>query len=401
MSTRTSSGCGCGGSGCADANHGVAPMERLRWFTGRFLPAGDLTDEQNYHVGRHRLHNRLFHGTGTVCGLGVHPNDRPDCAHEWIWVDAGIAVDCLGREIVVPARKAVRWEKSAETCDGDEVAVLCVRYSECLIEPVPAIVGDCCDGKTMEASRVREGWEPEVHAVTGDPDDCWTKIARPSREAAAPCRDDCDDPIPSRDGCIEAVCECSECVPIALLRRTVDGHIRVDVDECDKPITIRRVLPPPPAFLTHIVDTSWEHGGVVDIDGLLENQGELRVRFDRRIEPGDDSRVGINAYTFLVEVEDSSRIRQRIESEEACPPRVEDECVAVFTISRTSLRARESGKNPDYKLSGNTVFVTLYTDLIHDCHGLAVDGDFFGSFPTGNGVQGGVFRSWFFLGSGD
>ena len=61
---------------------------RLRWFTGRFITARDLTDEQEYHLDRHRLHNRLLHGWGTVCGLGVHPHDRADCAHEWVWVDA-------------------------------------------------------------------------------------------------------------------------------------------------------------------------------------------------------------------------------------------------------------------------------------------------------------------------
>jgi hypothetical protein len=48
-------------------------------------------------------------------------------------------------------------------------------------------------------------------------------------------------------------------------------------------------------------------------------------------------------------------------------------------------------------LAGDTVFVTLLGDLIHDCHGLPVDADFFGSLPSGDGVRGGVLRSWFFV----
>ena len=50
---------------------------------------------------------------------------------------------------------------------------------------------------------------------------------------------------------------------------------------------------------------------------------------------------------------------------------------------------------------GRQVFVTVNGDLIHDCHGLPVDADFFGTFPTGDGVRGGVMRSWFFVTDGN
>jgi hypothetical protein len=45
------------------------PVERMRWFTGRFMTARDLTDEQRYLVGRRWLLNRVLHGEGVVCGL--------------------------------------------------------------------------------------------------------------------------------------------------------------------------------------------------------------------------------------------------------------------------------------------------------------------------------------------
>src|SRR6186997_2009960 len=105
------------------ARRGAVSTTRLRWFTGRFITARDLTDEQEYHLERHRLHNRLLHGWGTVCGLAVHPHDRADCAHEWVSVDPGIAIDCRGREIVLPCREAVQWQVDPErTSDEDALA---------------------------------------------------------------------------------------------------------------------------------------------------------------------------------------------------------------------------------------------------------------------------------------
>ncbi len=40
--------------------------------------------------------------------------------------------------------------------------------------------------------------------------------------------------------------------------------------------------------------------------------------------------------------------------------------------------------------------VTLRCDFTQDCNGTPVDGSFLGAeLPTGNGVAGGVFESWF------
>ena len=385
---------------CADPAEGVLSNERLRWFTGRFLTARDLTDEQKYHIDRRHLHNRLFHGSGVVCGLGVSVNERSDCDHEWIWVDAGIAIDCLGREIIMPCRQSVHWPVAVPppSADADEVAMLCIRYSECLTEPLPAIVDGCCDKSATQASRIVERWTFEVHVLTDDPDDCWAKLVHTGSGATAPCRDDCDDPTFRGGGCLEPDCECGDCVPIALLRRCGDGRIRIDVDECGSPMRIRRLLPPPPAYLTHIVSTSWDHGAEISIEDLIDSGGELRVCFDRTIDPGDETRTGVNTFTFVVEIEDSTGNRERLRADPMMPPRVDNGCEAIFTIDREELR-ESSRRGSVPKLVGDVVYVTVYGDLIHDCHGLPVDADFFGAFPSGDGVKGGVFRSWFFVGT--
>jgi hypothetical protein len=71
--------------------------ERNRYFEGRLLTAADLEREQAYLRDKRLLHNRFLHGPGVVHGLGVTVDDG--C----IVVEAGLALDATGREIVVPS----------------------------------------------------------------------------------------------------------------------------------------------------------------------------------------------------------------------------------------------------------------------------------------------------------
>jgi hypothetical protein len=42
------------------------------------------------------------------------------------------------------------------------------------------------------------------------------------------------------------------------------------------------------------------------------------------------------------------------------------------------------------------VYITLKCDFLLDCHGVAVDGNHLGGvLPSGDGVPGGTFESWF------
>ncbi|MEU8243904.1 hypothetical protein AB0C07_37090 [Actinoplanes missouriensis] len=367
-------------------NHGTdSPRTRPRWFTGRFLTARDLTDEQEYHRYWRRLHNRLLHGWGTVCGLRVRPDDRPGYTHDHVRVDPGIALDAYGREIVLDELARVPWPADpALPFAGHTLAVLCIRYHECAAEPLPALAGDCTATGATEPGRIVEKHEFEVHVPTGRAGDPWTALLRGG---------DGDTACGPESGCLEPVDDLGGCVPIALLCRTGDEPITVDEDEHGVARTVRRSLPPPPAWLTHISHTSWEHGSSVPLDELAGDQGRLHVYFDREIAEGDDNRVGVNSFTFVVEVEDPRGNRERLAADPRYPPQLVSEREAVFTIDPDELTARRRGGHPG--IVGETVFVTVYGDLIHDCHGLPVDADYLGEFPTGNGIKGGVFRSWF------
>jgi hypothetical protein len=110
--SRSEVGHGCRG-GCGpdcEAGAGAADLalERNRYFTGKHMRARDFAADTRYLLDRHRLHNRLLHGWGIVCGLGVrhHPDD--DCRDDWIEIEPGLAIDCYGREIVLTEK--MRWK---------------------------------------------------------------------------------------------------------------------------------------------------------------------------------------------------------------------------------------------------------------------------------------------------
>ncbi len=83
----------CGRESCCD----LECLERPRFFAGQLLTEHELNALQDYVRAKDRLHNRLLHGWGTVCGLEV-------ACHEcegWITVHPGYALDPCGNDIVV------------------------------------------------------------------------------------------------------------------------------------------------------------------------------------------------------------------------------------------------------------------------------------------------------------
>jgi hypothetical protein len=391
---------------------GHVATERNRYFTGKYMAARDFQAEQEYFLSRHRLHNRVLHGWGIVCGLRVVPHPDPQCRGRWVVVRAGVALDCCGRELVlskdyafelkdIPERKErERAEAPAPPSTKAPSAdapvkpgggapgpfLLCIRYDEDLVEHVPALYAEGqCDPARREANRVREGVRLELCDRDQYPH-CWPDAGGEDPEKC--CRDDCDDELPGPAGiCLEPECPCGESVPLAL--------ITYDPSNDKEPLKIdargRRTLPTPPEFLTHIVGTSWKHGATLSLGELRKGMGgKLVVYFDRKLKAADGDATGVNEHTFLVEYGGVQRDVEFLPADRDYPPHVEEDCRAVFTIDPDYLDPR--GKN----LGNNVVYVTLLCDFILDCHGNPVDGNFLGArFPTGDGVRGGVFKSWF------
>ena len=73
-------------------------VKRPNYFNHQFLDERDFQDEQAYHIGMRRLHNRLLHKWGIAEGLAVkHHGERT------VVVEPGIAIDGQGREIALMA----------------------------------------------------------------------------------------------------------------------------------------------------------------------------------------------------------------------------------------------------------------------------------------------------------
>ena len=90
-------------------------FQRNRYFYGKLMTVRDFELEQKYFNGKRYLLNRLIHGKGLLCGfsnleLFTEGSDEVKIRFR----DGGIALDSLGREIVVP----LDMEKKVFSRDG-------------------------------------------------------------------------------------------------------------------------------------------------------------------------------------------------------------------------------------------------------------------------------------------
>lgn len=391
---------------------GHIASERNRYFTGKYMAARDFRDEQHYFLSRHRLHNRLLHGWGVICGLTVDPHWDPRCADRRVIVRRGIAVDCCGRELILPEDTVVEvWPAEPEaTAQTKQAAaeirryVVYLRYCEEPLECVPALYDDACGcehehERRDEANRIKEVARLEVMPFDELDPKCWpikppkkddygyTKRAAKEKEEGEKEYDDCSQ-AGDMPGCLDPDCPCGHIVPLAVITPAAAATAigRDDIDASGQ-----RLLRTPPEHLTHIVDINWPHGGSMSLADLQAQKGQLRIKFDRKILPNDGEATGINEHTFVVQYGGVTRTLEFLPSTTDSPV-LEDEHIAVFTIEEPKLDPRDRRGN----VAGNVVYITLKCDFILDCRGNPVDGDHLkGQLPSGDGVKGGHFESWF------
>lgn len=147
------------GTSTARRTNGIV---RSRYFYSMLLEEPDLTVEQSFHLGNLRRHTAEMHGFGTVCGLRVVETD----CHEEVVLRAGVAVDCLGREIRVDCdvkidlREAVAQAVAARAGESGQ-------YKEpgCRPEPVDVYVSLCYD--EVEERPVQAIGGPETPCTPG------------------------------------------------------------------------------------------------------------------------------------------------------------------------------------------------------------------------------------------
>lgn len=132
------------------------PLRRPSYFTGQLLTAADFQAEQDYHRQARQRHNRTLHGAGIVDGLGVV------CSGARVRVAAGLALDCAGREICVPAET----ELTLAGVRGNTLHVY-LAYAERVGEAVPTLEGEAAPSRVEESFALSVGDAPSKHARRG------------------------------------------------------------------------------------------------------------------------------------------------------------------------------------------------------------------------------------------
>lgn len=419
---------------------------RNNYFTGKFLCTDDFQLEQNYVRSRSQLQNRLLHGWGIACGLNAEL--KIHCDAHVVEVQPGIAIDNCGREIVL--RKCAQLDGIPACLPAGERRLVCIRYVEQKVEPTQAYCGqpethDDCRTRTsvQEYNRICE----QAELVLLDADETEDLIHChwwPDYERNADTHDQPPAPPPRSAGCVTSSQCCGDSdykpktsalskalVPLALISASRDDcppqyqsetgndggddcgtpeEYAVEISTCGR----NYVGNADRNSLTYISSINWEHGkNYKDMDDLLNDLGDdgsLAVEFSQSIL-NDRRSFGINECTFEVRYRQLPRgefqvFPYRKKGRDLCPPNLEGDRRAVYQLDDDLV-------NSPRPLHCAVVQITLRCDFILDCNGRAVDGNNLGgrvqknppppgspnpAYASGNGVQGGTFESWFWIG---
>ncbi|MBL8901103.1 MAG: hypothetical protein JNM84_25980 [Planctomycetes bacterium] len=423
-------------------------FERNLFFHGKLLSSRDLRAEQEYFQEKRRLLNRMLHGCGVVCGLDVKVR-RMSREVVTLTLEPGLALDGCGREILVcEAREhclRVPKDDDAPCAPGDAREdrgranrewVICLQYDECLREPVRLSPSGCDEAGAQEHNRVLDSYRLELRPYRERKDGCEPLCPLDEMKHGG-CRD--ESAIPTWDavlchhkrrGCPS--CQDGGCVVLGTIviredSRSAppeqkcppqaqaagcadeprpeggDGEIAFQLDPCrGRRLVVRteeifELLRCLHDGLPRVVETNWQHlhrQKAVAWDamrGLLDQR--LEVCFDREMDPST-----IDSLTFVVGMITVARgtgWRER----RFVPGTVGVDANgkrAWFEPDPEWKRDELEGRNSELA-HGADVEIVLHGSEILDKQGRALDGASiaFPQRPSGNGVQGGDFRTYF------
>jgi hypothetical protein len=183
----------CGHTGSCGSRAPV--LERLCYFFGQFLEAGDFRDEQAYFLTRLNLLTKHGIGWGVACGLDVELTlsesescrERPDVERLALTVRPGVAFDNCGNVIVLDRCAPIMlWNRLGELerkilADGKPLYVT-VEHIARPVKPAQAADRGCDPLATKQYARIRD--ETRI-CIRAD---------RPKQPHCDQCLDDCGDP---------------------------------------------------------------------------------------------------------------------------------------------------------------------------------------------------------------
>lgn len=173
-------------------NNKLYQFRRNNYFYGKLMTVRDFETEQGYIDGKRQLLNRLTTGTGIVCGLsftaGDVYTDVGDSNIKIVFQTGGAAIDCFGREIIIPeltSKNVFVYENQTKlplTSSHLETApyFLYLHHTPTEYEMVSVKANPSSCEQTYSANRVLEDFE--VIASTEPPE--ISNIACPDLSAA-------------------------------------------------------------------------------------------------------------------------------------------------------------------------------------------------------------------------
>ncbi len=158
-------------------------FKRARYFHGMLMTDRDFREEQIYHIEKRKMLNKMLHGWGVVCGLGI----TGKTGGSTFTISKGMALDCHGNEIVMckpysiditsspcmgkRPTKTIDCKKLTETTDKSNIYYIGIRYNEIPTDAVPAYIqGGGCEEKACDNSRFHEGFCIKLFDIENPPE---------------------------------------------------------------------------------------------------------------------------------------------------------------------------------------------------------------------------------------
>ena len=129
---------------------------RNNYFYGKLLDVQHFTLEQRYFNNKRWLLNRLVLGSGIVCGLNLTVTDDHVC------LQPGVAIDPLGREIIVPQTTAVDPRQATDACGraGQGISGRHGRHHLPALPSLPHRTGAGAGGRVRQPGQLRARHDP-------------------------------------------------------------------------------------------------------------------------------------------------------------------------------------------------------------------------------------------------
>lgn len=143
-----------------DPLRGLSRLVRPHYSPGLLLQDDDLTQAVDYTRELSRVLFRSFFGCGVICGLSVRAYE--ECGKLHVGIDKGIALDCHGDPVEVPALQSLQFDP---TCGAKIPESFCIvlRRNERCCAPRTAICSDDEEPASV-CTREREGFEIRISA---------------------------------------------------------------------------------------------------------------------------------------------------------------------------------------------------------------------------------------------